>query len=263
MNWTVFGSQGVIGSRLVAHLNLIGHHVNTPSRDFDELLNSNLGHVIYAIGLTADFRHRPYDTVEAHVNLVAKILQRADFDSFLYLSSTRVYYRCDVAREDCLLPVFSEDPSDLYNISKLMGESICLQDDRKCIRVARLSNVVGGEDAESANFVPSLVRAARGGHIVLQTAMNSVKDYVHIDDVAELLPLIAAGGSERLYNVASGVQTTHAQWTEALAVQTGCTVDVLPSAPSVQFIPIDIGRIRSEFHFQPRPVLSALAGSFT
>lgn len=104
-----------------------------------------------------------------------------------------------------------QDPSDLYNLSKLMGESLCLTGGRTGVRVARLSNVVGGEDRDSGNFVPSLVREARGGHIVLQTAPDSVKDYIHIDDVAELLPRIATQGRERLYNVASGLQTRHAQ----------------------------------------------------
>ncbi|MEQ1658771.1 MAG: NAD(P)-dependent oxidoreductase, partial [Hylemonella sp.] len=185
-------------------------------------------------------------------------LQRADFTSLLYLSSTRVYARAALGREDADLAVQPQDPSDLYNLSKLMGESLCLQGGRAGVRVARLSNVVGGEDADSTNFVPSLVREARGGHIVLQTAPESAKDYIHIDDVAELLPRIAMQGRERLYNVASGVQTRHAQWAEHLAALTGCRVEVAPGAPTVSFVPIDITRIRTEFAFVPRPVLSAL-----
>jgi nucleoside-diphosphate-sugar epimerase len=159
--------------------------------------------------------------------------------------------------------VLAQDPSDLYNLSKLMGESLCLQDARVGVRVVRLSNVVGGEDADSANFVPSLVREARSGRIVLQTAADSAKDYIHIDDVAELLPRIAATGRERLYNVASGAQTTHAQWTTQLSAQTGCAVEVAPGAPMVRFIPVDIGRIRAEFNYQPRPVLTTIGSAFT
>lgn len=263
MSWTVLGASGTIGRRLAAHLRAAGQTVDTPGRGDAGLYRRPLGHVIYAIGLTADFRQRPYDTVQAHVSVLAELLQQGDFESLLYLSSTRVYGRAAGGREDSLLPVLAQHPSDLYNLSKLMGESLCLQDARAGVRVTRLSNVVGGEDADSANFVPSLVRQARGGRIVLQTAADSAKDYIHIDDVAELLPRIAAGGRERLYNVASGVQTTHAQWTAQLAVQTGCAVEVAPGAPTVRFIPVDIGRIRAEFDFQPRPVLAALASAFT
>jgi nucleoside-diphosphate-sugar epimerase len=185
MSWTVLGASGIIGRRLTAHLRSVGHIVDTPGRNDDNLYRRPLGHVIYAIGLTADFRQRPYDTVNSHVSVLAELLQQGNFESLLYLSSTRVYARAAGGSEDSPLPVLSQDPSDLYNLSKLMGESLCLQDARAGIRVARLSNVVGGDNAESANFLPSLVREARSGRIVLQTAMDSVKDYIHIDDVVD------------------------------------------------------------------------------
>lgn len=258
MNWTVLGASGTIGRHLAARLRADGQTVHTPGRNEPGLYGQPLGHVIYAIGLTADFRTRPFDTVQAHVTLLAELLQRADFTSLLYLSSTRVYARAASGREETDLGVQPQDPSDLYNLSKLMGESLCLHGGRTGVRVVRLSNVVGGEDADSTNFVPSLVREARGGRIVLQTAPDSAKDYIHIDDVAGLLPRIALQGQERLYNVASGLQTRHAQWTEQLQKQTGCRVEVAPGAPTISFVPIDISRIRTEFAFVPRPVLSAL-----
>ncbi len=261
MNWTVLGASGTIGRKLSAHLRAAGHAVFSPGRG-EDLYSRPLGHVIYAIGMTADFRQRPYETVQSHVSLLAELLQNGNFESLLYLSSTRVYGRATTGTEDSLLPVLSQDPSDLYNLSKLMGESLCLQDSRAGVRVARLSNVVGGDDPESSNFVPSLVQAARSGRIVLQTAMDSVKDYIHIDDVVEFLPRIAAGGRERIYNLASGVQITHAQWVKQLAALTGCIVEVAPIAPTVLFIPVDIGRIQAEFDFQPRPVLATLASYF-
>lgn len=259
MNWTVLGSSGAIGRGLVRQLQSQGMTVNVPARGDHDFYNQPLGHVIYAIGLTADFRNRPYETVQAHVSLLAELLQRGNFESLLYLSSTRVYARVTTACEDEPLSVLTQDPSDLYNLSKLMGESLCLRDRRIGVRVVRLSNVVGGEDVGSANFVPSLLREARGGRIQLQTALDSAKDYIHIDDVVELLPRIAAEGRERLYNVASGVQITHAEWVSQLRAQTGCAVEVSPGAPVIRFAPIEIARIRAEFKFQPRPVLTALA----
>jgi nucleoside-diphosphate-sugar epimerase len=257
MNWTVLGASGTIGRKLSAHLRAAGHAVFSPGRG-EDLYSRPLGHVIYAIGMTADFRQRPYETVQSHVSLLAELLQNGNFESLLYLSSTRVYGRATTGSEDSLLTVLSKDPSDLYNLSKLMGESLCLQNSRAGVRVARLSNVVG-DDVESANFVPSLVREALTGRILLQTAADSVKDYIHIDDVTELLPRIAAEGHERLYNVASGIQTTHKQLATLLAFHTGCHVEVVPLAPTVRFCAIDISRIRAEFDFQPRPVLASIA----
>jgi nucleoside-diphosphate-sugar epimerase len=262
MIWTVLGANGTIGRSLVERLRADGHIVNTPDRDDLNIYRRELGHVIFCIGLTADFRQRPYDTLEAHVNVLADLLQKGNFESLLYLSSTRVYARANKGSENSPLPVLSEDPSDLYNLSKLMGESLCLQDTRVRIRVVRLSNVIGGNDAESDNFVPSITREARSGRILLQTALDSSKDYIHIDDVVELLPRISISGSNRLYNVASGVQTTHAQWVSELAHHTSCIIEVKPGAPEVRFVPINITRIRSEFNFQPRPVLDIMASKF-
>lgn len=257
MNWTVFGASGVIGRRLVAQLHAMSESVFTPGRDADSF-DKPLGHVIYAIGLTADFRQRPFDTVQAHVSRLADILRRADFDSLLYLSSTRVYMNASHGHEDAQLPMRSQDASDLYNLSKLMGESLCLHCGRTGVRVARLSNVVGGDDVDSDNFVPSLVRAARTGRVVLNTALDSTKDYIHISDVAELLPRIALAGRERIYNVASGTQISHAQWVGRLAEVTGCIVEVSADAPAVRFVPIDIHRIQQEFGYESRPVLAVL-----
>ncbi len=161
--------------------------------------------------------------------------------------------------EDAALSVNPHDPSDLYNLSKLMGESMCLASGRSGVRVARLSNVVGADDAESSNFLPSLLRDARAGHITLRTDLASAKDYIHIEDVLHLLPRIALQGRQSMYNVASGQQVTHGQWVDRLVAKTGCTVQVLENAPVVHFAPVDVTRIQAEFGFEPRPVLSTLA----
>ena len=55
-----------------------------------------------------------------------------------------------------MLTMNSNDPGDLYNISKLMGESLVLNDSRNGFRVARISNVVGPSQP-SATFIGSLL----------------------------------------------------------------------------------------------------------
>ncbi len=54
---------------------------------------ADLGHAFYCIGLTADFRSRPFETIEAHCGLLKEVLSGSRFSSFVYLSSTRVYAR--------------------------------------------------------------------------------------------------------------------------------------------------------------------------
>ena len=52
--FTVLGSTGFIGTRLVRRLRATGYEVLTPGRD-DSLVDADLGHAIYCIGMTADY----------------------------------------------------------------------------------------------------------------------------------------------------------------------------------------------------------------
>jgi len=79
MKFTVLGAGGFIGSHLLAHLRQAGHDCFAPARGDATLFAEELGHVIYCIGLTADFRSRPFDTVRAHVCLLADVLEKAPF----------------------------------------------------------------------------------------------------------------------------------------------------------------------------------------
>lgn len=214
-----------------------------------------LGHAIYCAGLTASFRSRPFETVDAHVSLLSDILQRAQFDSLLYLSSTRVYMGATNTAESAALTVVPDDPSYLYNLSKLLGEALCHACGRGGVRVARLSNVVGpGMDASSGNLVADLQRQAQQGLLVLRSHPASAKDYVHIDDVVHWLPSIALAGQANTYNVASGIQTTHGQWIEWLSARHPCRVEVIDDAPLQSFVPIEVARLQTEFDVTARSV---------
>lgn len=255
--FTVLGASGFVGSALAASLRARGHAVFAPARADPAVFERSLGHVIYCIGMTADFRSKPFETVDAHVGVLAQVLGRASFDSLLYLSSTRVYGNGDQAREDARLQVDPNDPSDLYNLTKLAGESLCRNCGKPGVKVARLSNVVGS-DPDSPNFLASLMREALAGRIELRSDPASAKDYVLLDDVVALLPAIAVAGRHWLYNVASGERISHAQLVAALVSLTGCASAVAPGSPRFDFPDIDIGRVRAEFGFSPSPVLAQL-----
>ena len=120
-HFTVLGAAGFVGSALVAALQCAGHRVRPVTRGtLPALLETHrdAGHVI-------------------------DCLAGLHFESFLFLSSTRVYARADATQEDAPLPCVPADPSDLYNLTKLAGEAICLADPRQSVRVVRLSNVYG------------------------------------------------------------------------------------------------------------------------
>jgi nucleoside-diphosphate-sugar epimerase len=257
MNYTVLGGSGFIGSHLVRWLESQGIPCQAPGRGAD-LSCHPLGHLIYCIGLTADWRRRQYDTVRAHVCALVDILESTEFESFLYISSTRLYGGVENTHEDFALRVNPSLSDDLYSISKIMGESICLSSSRANIRVVRVSNVFG-KDFLSENFLTSvLLDAVDHKKVVLRTSLDSQKDYVGIDDVVRLLPQIARSGQHRIYNVASGVNTTHRALAHAITKTTGCRFEVDAGSPTVSFPPISIERVRQEFGFSPAHVLDSL-----
>lgn len=254
---TIFGASGFIGSHLVAELERrqVDH---LAIRREDELPRENLGDVIYCIGVTADFRSKPFETVEAHVCKLREVLQSCEFTSLTYLSSTRVYARNPgTACESDPLVVTPADAGDLYNISKAMGESLTLNCG-KTTRVVRLSNVYG-HDFKSANFLQTLIRdAVTTRKVVLLTAPESAKDFVCIDDAVRALLQISTLGREQIYNLAAGKNVTNLELAEGLRKATGCVVEFAANAPQVSFPPINIDRLKTEFEFKPRRLLDDL-----
>jgi nucleoside-diphosphate-sugar epimerase len=254
---TVLGASGFIGSQLAKRLETLRAECRAIGRS-DTLPEGNLGDVIYCIGLTADFRSRLFDTIEAHVCNLLEFVRNCEFDSLLYLSSTRLYAGNDSGEEETVLRIAPESADQLYNISKAMGESVVLNCGRRG-RVARISNVYG-PDFTSENFLASVLRDVVTSHkAVLRTAPESAKDYVNIADVVDALIQIASHGRERVYNVASGVNVSHRELTQKLHALTGCEIEFVADAETVMFPHISVARMRREFGFKPSFLLDDLA----
>jgi hypothetical protein len=62
-----------------------------------------------------------------------------------------------------------------------------------------------------------------------------------------VLPAIAVGGRHRIYNVASGRNTSHGAIAAALSRAFGWRCRFAPDAPTVAFPPIDTTRLTAEF----------------
>ncbi|HUB15746.1 MAG TPA: NAD-dependent epimerase/dehydratase family protein [Acetobacteraceae bacterium] len=248
--FTVLGAGGYVGSALVTALERIGCRVHAVTRSaLPALLEGrrNAGHVIDCVGLTGDFRTRPHDTAEAHVSITALCLVGLRFDSFLFLSSTRVYARADATSEDIAVPATPADPSDLYNLTKLAGEALCLADPRLAVRVVRLSNVYGANPPADTFLGEVLAEGAATGTVHFRQSPQSSKDYISLAQVTRLLPAIALRGNQRLYNLAAGVNTTHAAIAAVLRRRLGWHVAFAPDAPTVRFRRIDTARLTKEF----------------
>ncbi len=258
--FTVLGADGFVGRHLVRHLRRRGHACLAPERHDPLPLDRPLGHVVYCIGLTNDYADRPFDTVEAHVSLFARLLREGDFESLVYLSSTRLYDGAEgPGTEDRALALSPRNPRHLYDLSKALGESLGLNCGRPDVRVARLACVYA-DDLAAENFLHRLLRQALNEpSIVLDSHPASARDYVHVDDVCEALLAIATHGRAPIYNVASGMNLANHELFRLVEDATGCSITARPTCgPGQASPPVDVSAMRDELSLVPRTPAEAI-----
>jgi nucleoside-diphosphate-sugar epimerase len=253
---TVFGAGGYVGSALVTTLKRLGAEVIAVTRDSIAETPAQLGHAIYAIGLTSDFRNKPLETVQAHVVQLADLLASRDFVSFTYLSSTRLYKSESTTDELTSISASPVDGDDIYTLSKLLGEALIFRLAGERGRVCRLSNVYGGND-RSSNFLTSILADARARQSVrIMQAPTSQKDYVHLEDACRAIEAVAVRGTEPIYNVAAGRNTSHQQIADQLR-ERGVAIE-FGSAPIFSFRPINVQRLCNLLEWNPRSLVDDL-----
>jgi nucleoside-diphosphate-sugar epimerase len=255
--FTILGGSGYIGSKLIEEATKNNIPFQVLDRDYI-ISNEPLGDIIYCIGLTADFRTRPFDTIEAHVSRLNEFLHLANFKSLTYLSSTRVYINNKFGIEDNKICVNPMDPSDLYNLSKLTGESICLSSG-KSVRIIRLSNVVGDEE-NSDNFLTQIIKEIKNTNALnLYSSLDSEKDYIHIRDVVKLIFKISKYGENEIYNVASGTNISVRKIIEILKTHFSFELKLNHEALPLIFPKINNEKIRSKFNYEPQEIEQILS----
>lgn len=259
MHFTVLGAEGFVGSRLLTSLRQQGHNVHTPAREDESWLGQELGHVFYCIGLTNDYHVRPFDTVEAHVSLLNRLLRQGRFERLVYLSSTRLYdsLAAKVGDESAVLQLDPTSPRQLYDLSKALGENLCLTHSAGRACVARLSCVYSDTLSEGGFLAQVLPRVAQVESFAIDSSLAYARDYVHVDDVVGLLQAMLERGAQGIYNVSAGQNTSNGELLEALrrltGVQVNCARDDVQHAPQVS-----IDKARQDFAFQPRQLLDHL-----
>ena len=257
--FTIMGSQGFIGTRLSCYLRRRNHEVLTPLRGQNP--RGAAGHLVYCIGLTADFSQRPFDTVDAHTSLFASVLRDTDFESCTYLSSTRLYDSqggISAAEEQPLL-LEPRNSRHLYDLSKALSESLGFCCGRNNVRVARLACVYD-DDHDSPGFLHELMRGVFSGRFEVNSYCNVQRDYVHISKVCEAIERMALRGESFTYNVASGRNTSNAEIFNCIEANTGISIRHLGSlTPEPLPVCVDVTRMREELGITPRSVLDDIA----
>ncbi len=257
--FTVFGAAGFLGSILTRKLQAEGAQVRAVTRDDWPAPGARLGHAIYAIGVTGDFRTRAHAAMEAHVGALSRALTGYAFDSFTYMSSTRLY-RCaeGATNEEARFALSPRDGDKLYDISKMAGEALCLVAPRQRTHIVRMSNAYAPGDA-SPNFLPSVLReAAATGRVTIRQSPRSRKDYVAVDDAADAIIAVARRGEADIYNVASGSLVTHAEIAAELERIAGWRVAFADGGPDDIQPALDVSRLAAFMPWQPRRLLDDL-----
>lgn len=191
---------------MAAHLRQSGHECFTPGRGDSAVFSQDLGRVFYCIGLTADYATRPFDTIDAHVSQLARVLKEGRFERLVYLSSTRLYDTLSGGNgeEDGDIVLNPNKPRHLYDLSKALGENLCINASAGRGSVARLSCVYDPAPNSPGFLSKFLSRLAHERAFTLESSSGVVRDYVALSDVVAALCAILQQDVAGIVNVASG-----------------------------------------------------------
>jgi nucleoside-diphosphate-sugar epimerase len=256
--YTVIGARGFIGARLAQALAADGHEVQTPARGGP--LDGPLGRVMYCAGLTGDYRTRPFDTVEAHVSLLSRVLAEGDFERLVYLSSTRLYQTTGaaVAREDQPLRLDPNDPEQVYELSKALGENLAVNRSGGRGAAARLSYVFDWSPGAAGFLSDWLVRARDARDLDVASTSGDSRDYIHLDDVVRALRALADSDVNAVVNVAAGRGTRNAEVAQVFA-DAGRRVTFTGTAAPAAMADVDVSRLAA-LGVTARPATELIAG---
>ncbi|HXW51019.1 MAG TPA: NAD(P)-dependent oxidoreductase [Candidatus Acidoferrales bacterium] len=255
MRLTIVGARSFIGAVVAAAARGRDHEVVVTPHD--QIPDGDLGVVVYCSGIPWGADAQPREAFRLHVSAPLEWLDTRRFERLIYLSSARVYDRSASTHEDTTLATLPSDAQSVYVASKIAGEAAMLECSERTI-VLRPSNVFGA-NLESHVFLSDIIRqAVTTGRMTIRTALWSSKDYVDVHEVAYVILKIAAASRHRVYNVASGRNTTHQAIVERIAALVPAEVSVERDAPVVVAPAIDVNRICEEFDFRPSDLIAAL-----
>ncbi len=257
-HYTVIGSSGFVGKRVVEFLQARGENVFSPGREGNDLPRQDLGRVIYCAGLTGDYRCRPFAAVEAHVSLLARVLDHSQFDRIVYLSSTRLYQHHGLTsgRETDSLVFAPANPEHLYELSKALGENLALRRSAGRGSVARLSYVFDERDGATGFLSEWLAQARSSRELTIDSVPESSRDYIHLDDVAAALCILADSEINDVVNIASGRMVSNREIANVFEGE-GWSVAFQGQAPVSHGVTVDVERLH-DLGLHPRHTLDCV-----
>lgn len=249
--YTIFGNTGFIGSNLIYYCKKKKYKIFLPKKN-KYIFKKNLGHIIYCIG-TGEAKTNPIKALKANLLGVLKIIFNNKFDSFTYISTTRVYLFNQNSAEDKERSIdVVNDEGSLFNLLKLSAEKILIQS-KKNIKIIRLTNVYGKFFSKQTYLLPNLIRnALLKKKINISISKNSLKNYLHIDEAIPLFFKIINKSKYKIYNIAGLKRYKLVDIVNKIKQNTSCEVVYQNQKLIANDQKININRIKKEFNFYPK-----------
>lgn len=136
----------------------------------------------------------------------------------VFASTCAVYGDC---HDKYLLESSATYPVSYYGLTKLACEMLLLSSGLN-VRILRIFNVVGKGGGHPGRLLPTLLRNFAAGNVTNIYGPNTLRDYVHVDDVVEALMKAATTTSpSRIFNIGTGKGTTPLALARLVANVTG------------------------------------------
>lgn len=233
---------------------------------------AGMDHVVYALGSfsPAEAAIRPaqelVEVLPALVDLL-EMLRLHDGVRLSFLSSGGAVY--GPMTDGPHLEQSATRPISSYGIAKLACEQFVMMYHQQYgipASIYRISNVYGPDQIDNPlqGLIGELLRAVGDGHTVgLFGGVDSVRDYVHVNDVAQVIAELSRSPvSLRLLNVGTGVGSTTGEVLDAVAAATGVRpqVAMLPRRPfDVASSVLDVSALRAVAPWEPRSLAEGVA----
>tara|TARA_B100001029_G_C15035833_1_gene440071 strand:- start:49 stop:849 length:801 start_codon:yes stop_codon:yes gene_type:complete len=248
--YTIFGHTGFLGKNIVRYLKNNNQNCFLPKKK-QFLFSKNLNNIIYCIGEDNVFNN-PINSIEANLKILTQIITKNKFESFLYISTTRLYLNSDKTSEDDIIKINPFSKEYFFNCLKLASENFCLSQNNKKIKIVRLSNLYGHFFKSQKYLLPTLLRDSVNKKIInLNINKNSKKNYLNVDDAIKIIIKIATKGKNRLYNVASDKQYSLNIIAKKIQKITNCKIKYKNQNIKYNEPIINIKKIKKEFNFKP------------
>ena len=249
--FTVFGHSGFLGKNVVNYLIKNGFKYFLPPRNKYKF-KKNLNNVIFCIGSDNVFNN-PINAINANLKILIEVIENNRFDSFLFISSTRIYLGSKKTREIDEININPNNPTYLFNLLKLASENYCLSKKNKNIKIVRLSNLYGEYFKDQIYLLPTLLRnIKRNKKITITINKNSKKNYLDVNDAIPLFLKILKKSKYKIYNIASNRSYSLSYIIQNLKINKNFKIEYKNQKTRYDEPRINIDRVKKEFKFKTK-----------